>query len=228
MSDALTREIQNALSEVGQNTILSYAVRASRVMEDVPNPAASGLQQAFLGIVGVDAILAQIRACWATPWNSRAIYFRDRKKIGHTQVTMAVVIQPMVNADAAGVMFTANPLTGAADEIHIDAAFGLGEAVIAARRKPDHVVVNKNALTIRERVILTKVVMDVVSPEGGLQTISVPANQQDAPALSDAQILALAEIGKRVETHFKQPQDIEWCRLGESIRLVQTRPHTRR
>lgn len=220
MPDALIADIQQALGELGQK---SFAVRASRVMEDVPNPTASGLQQAFLGVVGVDAILAQIRAGWATPWNSRAIYFRRRKKIGHAQVTMAIVVQPMIHADAAGVLFTANPLTGAVDEIHIDATFGLGEAVIAARWKPDHFVVNKNALVIRERAIPNKAVMDVVSPEGGLQTVSVPANQQNAPSLSDAQARALAEIGKRVEAHFKLTQDIEWCRVGENFWLLQTR-----
>ena len=224
MPDALIADIQPALGELGQK---SFAVRASRVVEDVPNPTASGLQQAFLGVVGVDAILAQIRACWATPWNSRAIYFRHRKKIGHAQVTMAVVVQPMIQADAAGVLFTANPLTGTADEIHIDATFGLGEAVIAARWKPDHFVVTKNALVIHERVIPSKAVMDMVSPEGGLQTVSVPANQQDAPALSDAQTRALAEIGKGVEAHFKQTQDIEWCRVGENFLLLQTRPLTK-
>jgi rifampicin phosphotransferase len=165
-----------------------------------------------------------MKQCWAAPWNSRAIYYRHRKKIDHRQVAMAVVVQPMINADAAGVMFTANPLTGASDEIHIDATWGLGEAVIAARRKPDHFVVGKSDLAIRERALATKSVMDVVAPEGGVQTVAVAPHKQDAASLSDAQIVALATLGQRVESFFNATQDIEWCCAGDRVYLLQTRP----
>ncbi|MDE3091838.1 MAG: PEP/pyruvate-binding domain-containing protein, partial [Chloroflexota bacterium] len=139
-----------------------FAVRASRVVEDVPNPAASGLQQAYLAVTA-DALLDHIRKCWSAPWNSRAIYFRNRKKIDQAQVTMAVVVQPMLNADAAGVTFTANPLTGAANEILTDATLGLGEAIIAARWKPDHFVVDKTNHAISDRVIVNKSVMETAT-----------------------------------------------------------------
>ncbi len=201
----------------------SFAVRASRIREDVPNPSASGAQ-AHLAVVGADAVLQTIRRCWASPWNSRALYFRHRKKMDQKQVTLAVVIQPMIGADAAGVMFTANPLTGAADEIHVDAAWGLGEAVIAARLKPDHFVVAKNDLALCTRALATKGVMDLAAPSGGVQTVAVPADKQQAACLSDAQVIALAELGRRVEAHFAEVQHIEWCRLGEQIFLLQTRP----
>ncbi len=222
MSDALTGEITTALAELP--TPISYAVRASRVIDDVPNPAASGMAQAFLGILGSANILARIHQCWSAPWNSRAIYFRNRKKIAHANVAMAAIVQPLLAADAAGVLFTANPLTGAQDEIQIDATLGLGEAVIAARWKPDHFVVAKNTLTLRAQTIATKTVMELAAPEGGLQTIVVPTEQQNKPCLSDDQVLALAAIGKQVEAHFREPQDIEWCRVGEKFWLVQTRP----
>jgi pyruvate,water dikinase len=219
--DALVDEIRRAMDTLGGK---SFAVRASRIVEDVPNPAASGLQQAYLCVVGIDAVLKNIRACWSSPWNSRAIYFRHRKKMEQRQVTMAVVVQPMVDAEASGVMFTANPLTGAGDEIHIDATWGLGEAIIAARWKPDHFVVNNNDLSIRTRTIPTKSVMDVVSTDGTMQTIAVPENNQDAACLTDAQVVELATLGKKVEAHFNRPQDIEWCRVGDKISLLQTRP----
>lgn len=222
---ALIDEIRGALAALDGK---SFAVRASRVVEDVPNPAASGLQQAYLCVIGIEAVLKDIRQCWSSPWNSRAIYFRHRKKMEQRQVTMAVVVQPMNDAEAAGVMFTANPLTGAADEIHIDATWGLGEAIIAARWKPDHFVVGKNDLAIRSRTIPTKSVMDVVSADGTMQTMSVTQDRQDVACLSDAQVAALATLGKKVQAHFNRPQDIEWCRVGDKISLLQTRPLKKR
>ena len=230
---AVATEILVALGALKPNPL--FAVRASRVVEDVPNPAASGLQQAYLA-VPPEAVLDHVRKCWSSPWNSRAIYFRNRKKIDQGQLRMAVVIQPMLSADAAGVLFTADPLTGAPNEIHIDATWGLGEAIIAARWKPDHFVIEKNSpaggdraaqLAIRDRAIATKTVMELVSPEGGLQTVGVPEEKQDMACLSDAQIEALASLSQKVQAHFNAPQDIEWCRVGDKLFLLQTRPLAR-
>lgn len=218
---ALTAEIENALPALGA---LSFAVRASRVIEDVPNPAASGLPQAYLGVVGAAAVWRSVKLIWALPWNSRAIYFRQRKKIPLAHVTMAVVLQPMLNPAAAGVLFTANPLTGAADEIHIDATFGLGEAIIAARWKPDHFVVAKPTHAIRDRNISTKNVMEGVAADGTLQTLAVTPAQQAAAVLGDSQVVALAALGEKIETHFRAPQDIEWGWLGAQPWIFQTRP----
>jgi pyruvate,water dikinase len=121
-------------------------------------------------------------------------------------------------------MFTGNPMTLATDEILIDATWGLGEAIIAARWKPDHFAVNKTNLDIRERETGDKNVMEIVAHQGGLETVIVPPEQHAATSIDDRQIASLAEIGKRVETHFKQAQDIEWCRIGDRIILLQTRP----
>lgn len=220
LAPALLDEIANALKTFDAK---NFAVRASRIFEDVPNPAASGLLQAYLGVAGIDGVIAALHQVWATPWNSRAIYYRHRKKIDAHKVTMAAVIQPMLDADASGVMFTANPLTGASDEIHIDATWGLGQAVIAARWKPDHFVIAKNDLTVREQNIPAKTVMDVVASEGGVQSIGVPDEKQTQSSLSDAHVNALATLGKKIEAHFQSPQDIEWCRVGEKIWILQTR-----
>ncbi len=224
MAPAIVQQVQAALDALAPNSL--YAVRASRVVDDVPNPAASGLQQAYLA-VPAPAMLDYVRQCWATPWNSRAIYYRNRKKIDQNQLAMAVVVQPMVNADAAGVMFTANPLTGAADEIHIDATWGLGEAIIAARWKPDHFVIAKQDHSILERMIATKSVMQM-AVEGSVQLIGVPADKQTAASLNDEQVVALAVVGKKVQAHFSSPQDIEWCRIGDEFLLLQTRPLEKR
>lgn len=215
---------ESLVREVAEKMPLEpVTVRASRVIEDVPNPAASGVPQAFLGIVGVQNVLDHVRSIWSAPWNSRAIYFRHHKKITPQQVTMAVVVQPILNPDSAGVMFTANPLTGAPDEIHIDATLGLSAAIIAARWKPDHFVVQHDG-TIIKRAITTQVVMESPAPEGGIQAQAVPIEKQDAPALSDAQVHALAMLGQKIQAHFKSPQDIEWCCISDQIFVVQARP----
>ena len=219
LSNEITQEIQAALGEV---TAASYAVRASRVVEDVPNPAGSGQQQAHLAVLSA-GVLDAIRRCWATPWNSRAIYFRHRKRIAHTQVTMAVVVQTMVEAEASGVLFTASPLGARTDEIHIDAIWGLGEAVNAARWLPDHFIVDKSNGAIRGKNVTTKTVMDVAAPEGGVQTVGVEEEKQNTASLTDAQTVALAEIGKKIEAHFKTLADIEWCRFGDRFFILQTR-----
>lgn len=220
----ITQELKIALDSLDAKTL--YAVRASRVVDDVPNPAASGMQQAYLGVPH-DAVLDHIRKCWTVPWNSRAIYFRHRKKIDPSTLTMAVVVQPMLSADTAGVMFTANPLSGK-DEIHIDATWGLGEAIIAARWKPDHFVVEKNSHTIQERVAATKNVMELVAPNGGLQSVAVDEDKQDVACLNDEQVVTLAALGGRVAAYFKSPQDIEWCHVGDKFFLLQTRPLVKR
>lgn len=219
LSPALVDELQAALKTLNSRF---FAVRASRVFEDVPNPAASGLQQAYLGVAG-DDVLHAIHKVWATPWNSRAIYFRHRKKIDAKQVAMAVVVQPMIDAEASGVMFTANPLTGATDEILIDATWGLGAAIIAARWKPDHFVVAKSDLAIRERTIPEKTVMDIVAAESGVQSVVVPNERQAASSLNDEHIAALASLGQKIEAQFGQAQDIEWCRVDDQIWILQTR-----
>ncbi len=133
----------------------------------------------------------------------------------------------MIDPDIAGVMFTSNPLTGAADEIHIDATWGVGEAVITARYKPDHFVVSKKESAVQTRVIVDKSVMDVISMEGGLQTIMVPSDKQEIPCMTDEQVLALAALGQRVEAHFQSSQDIDWCSKDGKIRLLQTKPRIR-
>jgi pyruvate,water dikinase len=224
----LTQEITTAVAELkgapDTPPQTGYAVRVSRLVEDVVNPRASGLAQAYLGVMGEQAILDHVRQGWATLWTSRAIYYRHRKKIDQKQIALAVVLQPMIAAEAAGVMFTGNPMTLATDEILIDATWGLGEAIIAARWKPDHFVLSKAELEIREREIGDKNVMEIVAPEGGLETVIVPPEKQANTSIDDRQIAILAEIGKRVESLFKQAQDIEWCRVKDRMILLQTRP----
>ncbi len=130
----------------------------------------------------------------------------------------------MADEDAAGVMFTSNPLTLAPDEIHIDANWGLGEAVNAARWAPNSFVVGKADLAIHKREVPGQELMEIAAPEGGLQTVTVAPGKQEQACLDDAQVIALATLGKRVEDRMKVAQDIEWCRVGEQFLMLQTRP----
>jgi phosphoenolpyruvate synthase/pyruvate phosphate dikinase len=225
MPEQLVVDIRNALAgDQAAGDSSAYAVRVSRVMQDVVNPRASGLPQAYLGVANVEAVLEHIRKCWATPWTSRAIYYRTRRRMEQNQIAVAVVVQPMMPADVAGVMFTANPATLVPTEIHIDATWGLGEALNAARWAPDHWVVDKRDLSIRDTRLASKSVMEIAGRSGGLETVAVSSDRQEVACLSNEQIAALAQIGIDVERHLKQPQDLEWCRVGDRFFLLQTRP----
>lgn len=214
-------------TEVQKLHAASLAVRVSRIVEDVVNPRASGLEQAYLA-VQPPAVVDYVRQAWATPWTSRAIYYRRRKKMDDRQVGVGVVVQAMANADAAGVMFTGDPLTLAPDEIHIDANWGLGESVNAARWRPQHFTIGKANLTILKREVPGQELMEIAAPEGGLQTVTVPPDKQAEPCLDDAQVLTLAALGKRLEDRMQVAQDIEWCRVGEQLLTLQTRPLSRK
>lgn len=217
----IASEISSSMA--GMGAVGTFAIRASRVIEDVINPRASGLEQAFLA-VAPGALRDNIRRCWATPWTSRAIYYRQVKKMPQDQVTIAVIVQPTVQASAAGVMFTANPLTGARDEIQIDAMWGLGEAIVSARWPMDHFVLDKITFSRRAGQIANKRVMQVAAPEGGIDTVAVPDDRQDIPCLNDEEMQQLATLGRRVEEHFGETQDIEWCKVGQDLVLLQARP----
>jgi pyruvate,water dikinase len=218
-ADDVAQEIQSSLDIMHSKF---FAVRSSRTLTEVPDQASSGLHQAHLG-VPMRQVLDAIRKCWATPWNSRAIYFRYRKKIGNDRVSIAVIVQTMIHSTAAGVLFTASPSGSRVDEMHIDGIWGLGEAVNAARWKPDHYVLDNATGAIREKSIATKTVMQVVAPHGGLQTIGVPDEKQTMGCLTDAQIMSLATIGKKAQAHFGASQDIGWCSLDDRIFVLQSR-----
>lgn len=215
----LEEGINSALDALQGNC---FAVRASRVVEDVVNPRASGLEQAFLGVPRA-RVLEHVRQVWGTLWTSRAMYYRNRKKVAQDGVSIAVVLQTMVASTCAGVLFTANPSTGATDHMHIDATFGLGEAIVAARWKPDHYVVNKGNGAIVEREIVNKPLEVVVAPAGGIEVVPVAVNRQSLPCLDGAQIQQLATLGLKIEECLRQAQDIEWCLAGDEISILQAR-----
>lgn len=224
-SGAVPEPIANEVLEARASLGEAVAVRSSATAEDLEGASFAGQQDTYLDIRGTDALIAAVRDCWASLWTARAMAYRSREKIDPATVALAVVVQQMVDADAAGVMFTANPTNGRRDEAVISAAWGLGEAVVSGSVTTDDVVVEKVSGRVRARTTADKTVMTVATG-GGTEDRPVPALQRNSASLNDAGAAALAELGGRIEAHFGAPQDIEWARVGSEFWIVQARPIT--
>jgi len=203
---------------------IPVAVRSSATAEDLPGYSFAGQQDTFLNIVGQAALLKAIIDCWSSLWTARAIGYRARNRIPQDQVALAVVVQEMVPAEASGVMFTANPLTGSRCEAVIDATLGLGEALVAGRVEPDHYVIDLLQRNILTKTLGAKQVAIYGKAGGGVHTQEIDASSQQA--LPDEQIFSLAELGRQIEEIFDFPQDIEWAWDGEQLYILQSRPIT--
>jgi rifampicin phosphotransferase len=201
------------------------AVRSSATAEDLPGASFAGQQDTYLNIRGTQAVLQAVKKCWASLWTARAIAYRERQAIAPEDVALAVVIQELVLADAAGVMFTANPVNGKRDELMITAAWGLGEAIVSGAVTPDTLVVDKTTGHTLQREIAAKQVM-TVRTETGTAEQSVPDSREKTPVLSNGQISELAGYGTRIETLYGTPMDIEWALAGEKFAILQARPIT--
>ncbi len=219
--EALADELRAARAELGP----AVAVRSSATAEDLEDASFAGQQDTFLNVRGDDALLDAVRGCWASLWTARAIAYRARRGIDPAEVALAVVVQEMVDADAAGVLFTANPTTGARDEVVIAAAWGLGEAVVGGTVTTDDIVVEKGGGRIRSRTTADKAVQ-TVAVEQGTEDRPVPAADRARAVLDDAEAAALAALGVRIEEWFGAPQDVEWARSGGAFAIVQSRPIT--
>ncbi len=209
----------------------AVAVRSSATAEDLPGAAFAGQQETFLNVVGEQALLEAVRACWASLWSERAVLYRAHQNVDQTSVKLAVVVQKMVPADVAGVMFTANPLSGERDELVIDANPGLGEAVVSGLVTPDHFVIIKRGLRVKGRSAGRREVIIRSKAEGGTEQI-VPNNDDDLVAtLSPSALRNLSRLGLRIEKHYGAPQDIEWAWIKDGTEagtflILQARPMT--
>ncbi len=186
------------------------AVRSSATAEDLPNASFAGQQDTYLHVIGAEAVLDAVRRCWASLWTDRAVVYRDHDGIDHRTVRLAVVIQRMVDAAVAGVLFTANPVTGRRRQAVIDASPGLGEAVVSGAVNPDHFVVDTESGEILERRLGDKRLEVRSLPGGGTVHVEKP-DGSDRACLTDEQVRALATLGDRVEAHYGAPQDTEWA-----------------
>ncbi|MFF0770788.1 rifamycin-inactivating phosphotransferase [Nonomuraea wenchangensis] len=200
MPDDLVAAISDALDELGAQA--AYAVRSSATAEDLPGASFAGQQDSYLDVVGLAEIVRQVRRCWASLFTERAVTYRRRNGFDDRKVLMAVVVQRMVYPDAAGVLFTADPVTSNRKVATVQAVQGLGEALVSGRVTGDVYAVRDDQ--VRATALAT----------------------ETRPILTDAQVVALARLGRRIEAHFGRPQDIEWCLTGDDLHIVQSRPIT--
>ncbi|GAA0587236.1 phosphoenolpyruvate synthase [Streptomyces crystallinus] len=220
--DDLAAAITRALARSGEDA--AYAVRSSATAEDLPTASFAGQQDTYLNIRGASAVLQHISRCWASLFTERAVTYRRRGGVDDRTVQMAVVVQRMVFPDAAGILFTADPVTGNRKVATVDAGFGLGEALVSGLVNPDVFTVRDGAVVAR--TIAAKQRALEALPEGGTREVAVDAQRQEQPALTDAQVVRLVELGRRIEAHFGRPQDIEWCWADGTFQIVQSRPIT--
>ncbi len=226
MPQEMAAEIRAAYRALSEGDPAAVAVRSSATAEDLPDLSFAGQQDTYLNIVGEEALLDAVARCWASLWTARAIGYRARNQIDQAEVALAVVVQRMVPSEAAGVLFTANPLTGRRCETVIDATLGLGEALVSGMVEPDHYVVDDDGGEAR---ILHKTLGSKARAVRGLAgggTRVVDEASAAVQALPDAQILELARYGREAERFFGAPQDMEWAWAGGRLYVLQSRAIT--
>jgi len=230
MPATMQQEITAAYTQLGEGPV---AVRSSATAEDLAEASFAGQQATFLNIEGGVNVVEAVQRCWASLFEARAIFYREQAGWGHLDVDLAVPVQRMVQSESSGVMFTVDPITNNANTVVIEAAFGLGEAVVGGLVSPDHFEVDKAAEQIVERQIFTQDRRLVRSPDGAADpehgpNIWQPLSESagSVPKLSDEQVVELSRIGKRIESHYGSPQDIEWGWADRQFYLLQTRPIT--
>ncbi len=197
--DDLAAAITRPLARLGEQA--AYAVRSSATAEDLPTASFAGQHDSYLNVVGPEAILRHVSLCWASLFTERAVNYRLQRGLDHRQVHMAVVVQRMVVPQAAGILFTADPVTGNRKVASVEASFGLGEALVSG-------LVNADVYKVRDGQVASK------------------AERQERPALTDEQAVRLVQLGRRIKGYYGRPQDIEWCLVDDHFQIVQSRPIT--
>src|SRR5256886_599985 len=220
--DDLAAAITRALAGLGEQA--AYAVRSSATTEDLPTASFAGQHDTYLNVVGLAAILQHVSRCWASLFSERAVIYRLRNGLDHRKVHMAVVVQQMVFPQAAGILFTADPVTGNRKVASVEASFGLGEALVSG-------LVNADVYKVRDGEVVAKAVaskqfaVHAVSG-GGTQDVAIEPERQEQPALTDAQILRLLRPRPRGGEEFGRPPDIAWWLVDDGVPHVPSRPRT--
>ena len=224
--DDILDAVTTAYRELGPN--VPVAVRSSATAEDLPTASFAGQQDTYLNVVGADAVVEAVRHCWASLWTDRAVAYRREAGVDPDGVRLAVVVQRMIDASVAGVLFTADPVSGRRRRAVVDASPGLGEAVVSGAVNPDHLVVDddqESGPRVVERRLGDKAVAVRPLPGGGTEQVGLAAGTE--ACVTDAEVLALVALGRRVEAHFGAPQDVEWALdAAGTLWLTQARPVT--
>ncbi|MEV7632780.1 PEP/pyruvate-binding domain-containing protein [Microbacterium sp. NPDC089318] len=222
VDDDLRVQIAEAYRALGDE--VPVAVRSSATAEDLPGAAFAGQQDTYLNIVGVDAVIDAVRDCWASLWTDRAVSYRRERRVDPHTVRIAVVVQRLIDAQLAGVMFSADPVSGARDRIIVDAAAGLGEAVVSGMVTPDHYVLDDDGVQLSFRAGRAEIAVRRAA-DGGVREETLPT-ASGAPLLSPAQLRALAGHARSAAARFGRPQDIEWAIADGRAFILQARPMT--
>jgi phosphoenolpyruvate synthase/pyruvate phosphate dikinase len=222
LPEDVSAAIIGALAQLGAR--VACAVRSSATAEDLPTASFAGQHDTYLNVVGQAAVLQHVSRCWASLFTERAVSYRLRNGVDHRKVQMAVVVQQMVFPEAAGVLFTADPVSSNRKVVSVEASLGLAEAVVSGR-------VNADVYTVRDGEVIAKALAIKrraihASPAGGTYEQVIDAARQAQPALTDPQVVRLAELGRRIEATLGCPQDIEWCLVDDGFQVVQSRPIT--
>jgi pyruvate,water dikinase len=231
---AIAEEIRSNYRSLAQNAgSIPVAVRSSATCEDSDTASFAGLQDTYLWVLGEEQLLDRLRACWASLYNSESITYRQRLDLPENQISMAVVVQQMVDAECAGVMFTRSPTTGDRSVIVIEGSWGLGSSLVGGEVTPDRFVVNKVTGEINTRDISVKALEHVPDPSGsGVHERPVGEERRSTQCLSDESISQLWQIARNVEKHYGSAQDIEWAiprgrgEQDQTVYLLQSRPET--
>ena len=212
----------------GLGGAVPVAVRSSATTEDASDASFAGLQDTYLWVTSLEDVLLRVRTCWASLYSVESVSYRRKLGMPENGVSMAVVIQKMVNARTAGVMFTRSPLTGDRSVMAIEAAWGLGSAVVGGEVTPDRWVVGKITGEITVRDVSDKQIQHVPAGAGGVEHVPVADAQRRAACLSDDELQALRVVGRKIEKHYGCPQDIEWAVESQTNQLfvLQSRPET--
>lgn len=218
----IEEEIVSYLSNFHVND--AFAVRSSATAEDLPTASFAGQQDTYLNIIGREAVLKHIRKCWASLFTERAVIYRIQNDFDNNKTDLAVIIQKMIFPEAAGILFTADPITGNRKLVTIDAGFGLGEALVSGIVSADHYKVKGDEIVSKN--IAVKKLGVYPLKDGGTKTQTLNADQQSTQTLTDPKILQLAQLAKKISAHFGSPQDIEWCLSNDQFYFVQNRPIT--
>lgn len=227
MPPEIASEVKEAYTKMGEGLV---AVRSSATAEDLPEASFAGQQATFLNVQGKEEVVVAVQGCWASLFGARAIFYRKEQGFDHFKVGIAVPVQRMVQSDASGVMFTVEPTTSDKEKITIEAVLGLGEMIVSGDVTPDHYTISKDGMKILDKEIKRqewKLIKQkgVTGKEDNIKVDLTP-EEQAQQKITDADIIFLAKIGKRLEDHYQFPQDIEWAKEKGEIFIVQTRPVT--
>ncbi len=227
--DEVAREIFSAYHELKKRSGLesdpAVAVRSSATAEDLPEASFAGQQESYLNIIGDANVILKVKECWMSLFGARSIFYREQQKFDHFKVGIAVPVQKMIQSEVSGVMFTVDPISKDKDILVIEGAYGLGDYIVQGVVTPDHFEISKQHKKILSRQINRQEVMEIRKSEG-VKEIKVPEKNQEKQKLSDAKILELAELGKKIHHHYFFPQDIEWAYSDKTLYITQARPIT--